>query len=112
MLAEEMIAGYKANPAIFVSADVATLESALIEYETARLLALCWQSRAASWTERKDTALDDVKTVMKLQLAKSQIDTTGASISLKLIGSGPKAKPRRLLPPGMPQHLTILHEGK
>ena len=111
MLAQEMIAGYKANPTVFVNADVPTLETALTEFQDARQLMLCMQSMAKSWTERKDGALDELKTVMRLQLAKSEIDTTQNPKQLKLIGSGPKAKPHPIDPPGMPQHLTIIKQG-
>ena len=111
MLAQEMIAGYKANPAVFVSADVPALETALAEFQDARQIMLCWQTVAKFWTEQKDSALDEVKTVMKHQLAKSQIDTIDNPQQLKRIGSGPKAKPHPIDPPGMPQHLTIIKQG-
>jgi len=111
-LAQEMIAGYKAKPAIFVHADVLTLETALAEYQDARRVMLCYEALAKYWIEDKEATLEEVKTLMKQQLAKSEIDTVDNPKKLKLIGWGPKAEARRLVPPGMPRHLEILHEGK
>ena len=88
-----------------------TLETALAEFQDARQLMLCWQAVAQHWTEQKDSALDEVKTVMKQQLAKSRIDTVAEPQKLKLIGSGPKAKPHPITPPGMPKHLTVVKQG-
>jgi len=111
-LAHEMIAGYKAKPAIFVHADIPALETALAEYQEARRVMLCYEALLKYWNEDKDNTLDEIKTLMKQQLAKSEIDTTDNPKQLKLIGWGPKAEARRLVPPGMPRHLEILHEGK
>ena len=111
-LAQEMIAGYLAKPAIFVHANVSALQTALVEYQDARDLMLCWEAVAKHWTENKESALDEVETVMKLQLAKSEIDTVTEPKQLMLIGWGPKAEPRKLTPPGMPRHLEAVHQGK
>lgn len=46
-LAQEMIAGYLAQPAIFVHADVNALQNALFEYQGARQWMLCWEARPA-----------------------------------------------------------------
>jgi len=111
-LSQEMIAGYLAKPAIFVHADVNALQDALVEYQGARQWMLCWEAMAKHWTEEKESALEDLETVMKLQLAKSEIDTVNEPKQLMLIGWGPKAEPRTLVPPGMPRHLDAVHQGK
>jgi hypothetical protein len=111
-LAQEMIAGYKAKPAIFVHADVPALETVLAEYQDARRVMLCYEALAKYWIEDKDFALDGIKTLMKQELAKSEIDTTNNPKQLKLIGWGPKAEAHRLVPPGMPRNLEILRAGK
>jgi len=111
-LAQEMIAGYKAKPAIFVHADVPTLETALAEYQDARRVMLCWEAVAKYWIDDKEAARDELETLMKQQLAKSEIDTVDNPKQLKLIGWGPKADARKLVPPGMPRNLEAVHEGK
>jgi len=111
-LAQEMIAGYLAKPAIFVHADVSALQNALLEYQGARQWMLCWEATAKHWNEQKESALEDLESVMKLQLAKSENDTVTEPKRLKLIGWGPKAEPHKLVPPGMPRHLDAVHQGK
>jgi len=111
-LAQEMIAGYLAKPAIFVHADVNALQNALFEYQGARQWMLCWEATVKHWTEQKESALEELETVMKRQLAKSEIDTVDNPKQLKRIGWGPKAEPRKLTPPGMPRHLDAIHQGK
>ena len=110
-LADEMISGYVANPGVFPSANVASLQAARAAYGTAKDVQTQAQAEAAVATEDKSEKLDGLEGVMHLELRKSEVDTVTDPEKLKMIGWAPKSDPTPSEPPGQPQSLKTVKEG-
>jgi len=111
-LADEMIAGYLANPGVFPSSNVAELQAARSLYGVSKDTQMQAQADAAVATEDKGEKLVALQDVMHLQLRKSETDTVVDPEKLKMIGWAPKSDPTPSQPPGQPQSLKIVKEGK
>ena len=111
-LADEMIAGYLANPGVFPSSDVAALQAERSAYGTAKEAQMQAQAQAAMATEVKANKLEGLEGVMHLQLRKSETDTVADPEQLKLIGWRPRSTPEPSDPPGQPQSLKTVKQGQ
>lgn len=110
-LLDRMIAGYLGHPGVFVSADVAVLQSERAAYAAAREAQVSARAEYALATEAKERALDAVKLRMHRELHKSITDTVEDPKLLKLIGSGPRSKAVPNDPPGQPRSLEAVSQG-
>ena len=110
-LAEQMIAGYTDYPADFPSVTVATLSTALADYQTARQAQLTAAGQAKIATETKDAKMAALVEVMKNDLKVSEVDTAANPGKLAEIGWGTKAQPQPMTPPNQPNELWPVVEG-
>ena len=85
-LANQMIAGYTAIPAVFPHADVIALENASNDYTNQVIVAGCYKADVALATEVKDKSFRALVRNMKQQLKRSESDTKDNPLQLKHIG--------------------------
>ena len=111
-LADEMIAGYLANPSVFPSSDVSAVQGGRAAYTMAKEAQVAAQAQLALATEMKQHKLDRLEETMHLQLRKSEVDTVANPEELKLIGWGPKSQPTPSDRPGQPRSLEAVNQGR
>lgn len=109
-LAEKMIAGYLANPDDFPQGNVAALQTALAEFQSAKDAQATAKAEAARTTETKDHKFDVLQGAIRNQIHASEVDVSGAPEKLKAIGWGPRAKPTPLQRPAQPPNLQIVKQ--
>jgi len=107
VLANTMLAGYKANPVFFPRSDVSGLADAIAAYKAAKSDQQEKMSRAQLATEVKEARLAELKAFMTNQLRQSEVDTAAHPKQLALIGWGPKSAPSPSPPPGQPRNLML-----
>jgi hypothetical protein len=106
-----MIAGYSERPDDFPSADIAALQAAQDEYQTATEVLTGAQSAAKQAAKIKTQKLEQLLAITKAQLKKSQVDTADCPQKLGFIGWGPKAESKPMQPPSQPTNLKIIAQG-
>ena len=107
VLADTMLAGYRANPVFFPKADVSGLAEAIAAYKVAKNDQQEKMARAQLATEVKETSLTELKAFMTNQIRQSEVDTAAHRTQLALIGWGPKSAPSPSPPPGQPRNLML-----
>jgi hypothetical protein len=106
-LVKSMIAGYSEYPDYFPSADIAELTTAQDEYNTASQALADAQSAAKQAADQKAQKLEQLKSLAKCQLKKSQVDTAANPVRLSFLGWGPKDDIQSMQPPSQPCNLKI-----
>lgn len=110
-LTESMIAGYIGHPGDFPSADVAALTTARDQYHSASVALLQAQAAAKIAATQKTEKLEQLQTVTRAQLKRSEVDTADDPVKLGQIGWGPKAEPQSMQAPSAPGNLKITAQG-
>ncbi len=110
-LANQMLAGYTAHPAIFPHADAYALENARNDYTNQVVVQDCFVSAARIATDAKEDAYDDLVAEMKQQLKRSEVDTHDNPTALTLIGWDAQAASNAVRKPGQPRHLEATQQG-
>ena len=110
-LVESMIAGYSKHPDDFPSVDIASLQNARDQYQTASAALTVAQAAAKQAANKKAEKLKQLQTITKAQLKRSQVDTMDNPRKLCFIGWGPKAKPQSMQAPRPPANLKIISQG-
>jgi len=110
-LVKSMIAGYSKHPDDFPSADIASLQNARDQYQTASAALANAQAAAKQAANKKAEKLKQLQTVTKSQLKRSQVDTMDNPQKLCFIGWGPRAEPQSTQTPRPPVNLKIISQG-
>lgn len=110
-LVESMIAGYSKHPDDFPSADIANLQNARDQYQTASVALANAQAAAIQAANKKAEKLKQLQTITKAQLKRSQVDTMDNPQKLCFIGWGPRVEPRSMQAPRPPANLKIISQG-
>ncbi len=110
-LAEGVIAGYLAHPAIFPGGDPAALQAALDAYLAAKNVQVQKQAESQLAKQAKDEKLHLFSGLLKLQIKQSEVDTAADPTQLEFVGCAPKAPAQPVDPPGQPRNLRPTKEG-
>lgn len=114
-LAQEMVTGLTANPAIYPTppVSVSDLQSAIDNYIAARDGAVAQAAAALSATEDKDSKLETLTAAMKqdLRFAEMKVGIDNNDL-LALIGWGARSSATALEPPNQPRTLEAVRQGE
>ena len=110
-LAMSMIAGYRAHPLDFPSADPVVLNVVVGDYNAAKDAHVEATASARVATEAKDAALAALEALMHTELKKSEVDTVSDPEKLEFIGWGPRVAPSPMEAPGQPRNLDPVVQG-
>jgi len=113
-LAEEMLAGFVANPGLFPHADVAGLKADFDAYVAARADQVQKLALSHLATEAKYAALGALAVSMREQLRQAEVDAYSEPERLKYIGWRPRAHRAPVDPPAQAHNLRVrlLSPGK
>ncbi|MBN1518024.1 fibronectin type III domain-containing protein [Candidatus Sumerlaeota bacterium] len=111
-LADNMIAGYTANPSDFPKSDVAGLQTARSNYQTDKDAQIDAKAKSQMATVKKDGSLDALVAKMGVELKQSEVDTANDPGKLTQIGWDEDAVPSPSSRPGQPRALDPVIQGR
>ena len=105
---DRMLDGYMWHGADFPKVNRVPLTSKRLSYIMARKALVEARSKLRFAVKATDERLQELKTVMKNCLQKSEVDVAGNPEKLRQIGWGPRTEPQPAQLPGQPMNLRIV----